>query len=202
MRFLAQLLCAISLVAAKPIDPLSTTHRPQRVLQNPPPERLTSNRRLSHHHTSHFDAAPNSIGLLLTSAGEQKVTHVWLPLGQRIEIREFLPSFSLENHHHCRLSNADIHVVRQTTRPRSLPIQSPSVSRRLSTARRNSRRPSASTRSNALCICTSTRRVRRTVGGKPSLGNGRDPRSRQWRKCCSDALMGWCGWRMSSRSSG
>jgi hypothetical protein len=90
--FLAQLFCAISLVAAKPIDPLSTTNRPQRVLQNPAPERPMSNRRLSHHHTSHFDAAPDSVGLLLTSAGEQKVTHVWLPLGRRIEIREFLSS--------------------------------------------------------------------------------------------------------------
>lgn len=88
MRFIPQLLCAISLVAAKPIDPLLAVHKPQRVLQNASPEHISSNRR-PFHHNSHFDAAPNSVGLLLTSAGEQKVTHVWLPLGKRIETREF-----------------------------------------------------------------------------------------------------------------
>jgi hypothetical protein len=88
MRFLTQLLCAISLVAAKPIDPLSATHKPQRVLREPSPDwRSTSRHPL--HRTSHFDAAPNSIGLLLTSAGEQEVMHVWLPLGKRIETRKF-----------------------------------------------------------------------------------------------------------------
>lgn len=87
MHFLTRLLCAISLVAAKPIDPLATAQRPQRVLQNHAPERLLSHSRPIHH-TSSFDAAPNSVGLLLTSAGKQKVMHVWLPLGKRIETRE------------------------------------------------------------------------------------------------------------------
>lgn len=83
MRFLTQLLYIVSLAAAKPIDPLA---RAQRVPDNHAPER-TSNPR-PFHHNSHFDAAPNSVGLLLTSAGEQKVTHVWLPLGKRIETRK------------------------------------------------------------------------------------------------------------------
>ena len=90
MRFLAQLLCAVSLVAAKPIDPLATTHRLQRVLQNHAPERMLSDTQAVHH-SSNFDAAPNSAGLLLTSAGKQKVMHVWLPLGKRVETRKSAP---------------------------------------------------------------------------------------------------------------
>jgi len=90
MRFLAQLLCACLLVAAKPIDPLATTARLQRVLQNHALERILSNPPALHH-TSNFDAAPNSVGLLLTSAGKQKVMHVWLPLGKRIETRKSAP---------------------------------------------------------------------------------------------------------------
>ena len=88
MRFLAQLLYAVCLVAAKPIDPLATTQRSQRVLQNHAPERLLSHSQPVHH-TSNFDAAPNSVGLLLTSAGKQKVMHVWLSLGKRVETRKF-----------------------------------------------------------------------------------------------------------------
>ena len=87
MRFLTQLLYAVCLVAAKPIGPLPATQRPQRVLQNHAPERLLSHSQPIHH-TSSFDAAPNSVGLLLTSAGKQRVMHVWLPLGKRIETRE------------------------------------------------------------------------------------------------------------------
>ena len=87
MRFLAQLLYAICLVAAKPIDPLATAQRSQRVLQYHTPERLLSHSQPIHHTTS-FDAAPNSVGLLLTSAGKQRVMHVWLPLGKRLETRE------------------------------------------------------------------------------------------------------------------
>ena len=88
MRFVTQLLCAISFVAAKPIDPLATTQQSQRVLQNHTPELTLSNLRPIHHISS-FDAAPNSVGLLLTGAGKQKVMHVWLPLGKRIETRKF-----------------------------------------------------------------------------------------------------------------
>ena len=87
MRFWTQLLCAISLVAAKPIDPLKSAQRSQRVLQNHAPERLLSHSQPIHHTTS-FDAAPNSVGLLLRSAGKQKVMHVWLPLGKRVEARK------------------------------------------------------------------------------------------------------------------
>lgn len=87
MRFLKQLLCAISLAAAKPIGPLATVQRSQRVLQNHAPERLLSHSQPIHHTTA-FDAAPNSVGLLLTSAGKQRVMHVWLPLGKRIETRK------------------------------------------------------------------------------------------------------------------
>ena len=84
MRFLTHFLYAVCLVAAKPIDPLAAA---QRVLQNHAPERLLSHSQPIHHTTS-FDAAPNSVGLLLTSAGKQKVMHVWLPLGKRIETRK------------------------------------------------------------------------------------------------------------------
>jgi hypothetical protein len=87
MRFLTKLLCAISLVAAKPIDPLATQQRSQRVLQHHASEKLLSHSRPIYHTTS-FDAAPNSVGLLLTSAGKQKAMHVWLPLGKRIETRK------------------------------------------------------------------------------------------------------------------
>lgn len=90
MRFLTQLLYAISLVATKPIDPLATAQRSQRVLQNHAPERLLSHSQPIHHTTT-FDAAPDSVGLLLTSAGKQRVMHVWLPLGKRIETRKFAP---------------------------------------------------------------------------------------------------------------
>jgi hypothetical protein len=93
MRFLTKLLCAISLVAAKPIDPLVTAQRSQRVLQNHAPGRLLSHSQPIHHTTS-FDAAPNSVGLLLTSAGKQQVMHVWLPLGKRIETRKSAPQIS------------------------------------------------------------------------------------------------------------
>jgi hypothetical protein len=87
MRFLTKLFCAISLAAAKPIDPRATAQRSQRVLQHQAPEKLLSHPQPIHHTTS-FDAAPNSVGLLLTSAGKQKVMHVWLPLGKRIQTRE------------------------------------------------------------------------------------------------------------------
>jgi hypothetical protein len=87
MHFLAQLLCAYTLVAAKPVDHLATTQRSQRVLQHHAPERMSSDPQAIHH-TSNFDAAPNSVGLLLTSAGKQEVKHVWLPLGKRIETRK------------------------------------------------------------------------------------------------------------------
>jgi hypothetical protein len=90
MRVLAQLLCAVSLVAAKPIDVLATTQRLQRVLQNHAQELVLSDPQAVHH-SSTFDAAPNSVGLLLTSAGKQKVMHVWLPLGKRIETRKSVP---------------------------------------------------------------------------------------------------------------
>ena len=90
MRFLARFLCAVALVAAKPIDPLATTQKSQRVLQNHALERIPSISRPLHH-TSNFDAAPNSVGLLLTSAGKQRVMHVWLPLGKRIETRKCEP---------------------------------------------------------------------------------------------------------------
>lgn len=85
MRFLALLLCALFVVAAKPIDPLPAL--PQRILHDPAAAPLPSIRRPIRH-TVHFDAAPNSVGLLLTSAGEQRVKHVWLPLGKRIETRK------------------------------------------------------------------------------------------------------------------
>lgn len=94
MLFLTQLLYAVSLVAAKPVDPLATAQISQRVLQNHAPERLLEH---SHpiHHTTAFDAAPNSVGLLLTSAGKQRVMHVWLPLGKRIETRKYAPQVSI-----------------------------------------------------------------------------------------------------------
>jgi hypothetical protein len=93
MRFLANFLCVVSLVVAKPIDPLASMQRSQRVLQNHAPEALLSHSQPIHHTTS-FDAAPNSVGLLLTSAGKQKVMHVWLPLGKRIETRKSAPHIS------------------------------------------------------------------------------------------------------------
>lgn len=93
MRFLAHILYVICLVAAKPIDPLATAPRLQRVLQNHAPERLLEHPRPIHHTTA-FDAAPNSVGLLLTSAGKQRVMHVWLPLGKRIETRKSAPHIS------------------------------------------------------------------------------------------------------------
>ncbi|GAB7331822.1 hypothetical protein MBLNU13_g03775t1 [Cladosporium sp. NU13] len=94
MRFVTQLLCAISVVVGKPVDPLATAQRSQRVLQNDAPERLLWHSQPVHH-TSSFDAAPNSVGLLLTSAGKQRVMHVWLPLGKRIETRD---SINLPSH--------------------------------------------------------------------------------------------------------
>jgi len=41
-------------------------------------------------HTSQFlDASPNSIGVLLTTAGgeEEEVLHLWLPIGERVYTR-------------------------------------------------------------------------------------------------------------------
>jgi hypothetical protein len=41
-------------------------------------------------HTSQFlDARPNSIGILLTTAGgeEEEVLHLWLPIGERVYTR-------------------------------------------------------------------------------------------------------------------
>jgi len=92
MRFLARFLCAVALVAAKPIDPLATTQKSQRVLHNHAPRIPSISRPV--HHISNFDAAPNSVGLLLTSAGKQRVMHVWLPLGKRIETRKCEPHIS------------------------------------------------------------------------------------------------------------
>lgn len=49
--------------------------------------------RPKHVPSPHFDAAPNSVGLLLTTpSSEREVTHVWLPLGQRVETRSSLPA--------------------------------------------------------------------------------------------------------------
>ena len=44
-------------------------------------------------HTSQFlDASPNSIGILLTTAGgeEEEVLHLWLPIGERVYTRTSL----------------------------------------------------------------------------------------------------------------
>ena len=38
-------------------------------------------------HSSHLDAAANSVGLLFTTADEEDVGHVWLPLGRRVYTR-------------------------------------------------------------------------------------------------------------------
>ena len=49
-------------------------------------------------HTSQFlDARPNSIGVLLTTAGgeEEEILHLWLPIGERVYTRTSTPSESL-----------------------------------------------------------------------------------------------------------
>jgi hypothetical protein len=71
MRFLAQLLCAFSLVAAKPIEPLATTQRLQRVPQNHAQELVLSDPQAVRH-TSSFDAAPNSVGLIQSQHASQR----------------------------------------------------------------------------------------------------------------------------------
>lgn len=89
LHFLASL--TITTTAASPIDPFAPQAEEglQRILREAdnPHQRPGPPQKSNHH----FDAAPNSVGLLLTTAsgtkGAQEVVHVWLPLGRRVEIR-------------------------------------------------------------------------------------------------------------------
>lgn len=91
MRFRASLFCYAfsSLVTGSPIDRFARKQNSQRILNESKPQPVDASRRLDHHSSAHFDAAPNSVGLLLTSTGAQEVVHVWLPLGTRVETRTF-----------------------------------------------------------------------------------------------------------------
>ncbi|KAK3115269.1 hypothetical protein LTR53_005540 [Teratosphaeriaceae sp. CCFEE 6253] len=43
----------------------------------------------SHRANTHLDAAPNSVGMLFTSADNDEVVHIWLPLGRRVFTRDW-----------------------------------------------------------------------------------------------------------------
>ena len=42
----------------------------------------------AHKSNSHFDAAPNSVGILFTTSDDEEVSHLWLPLNKRVYTRK------------------------------------------------------------------------------------------------------------------
>ncbi|KAK0305650.1 hypothetical protein LTR01_006797 [Friedmanniomyces endolithicus] len=76
-------------------SPQSQAAQSQRRDQPHPPGHLE---RPSRHSSGHLDAAPNSVGMLMTTANHNEddageVLHVWLPLGRRVYTRDdpYLP---------------------------------------------------------------------------------------------------------------
>lgn len=43
------------------------------------------------HYSTYLEPAPNSVGVLFTSAEEEDVVHLWLPLGQKLYTRTDCP---------------------------------------------------------------------------------------------------------------
>ena len=94
---LCQLLLLL-LVFATSSDASTLPHISQEVL-NPPRTYRTLQQPSDLHTSSYLDAAPNSVGVLFTTAGgeEEEVIHLWFPLGARVYARSFpycLPSFT------------------------------------------------------------------------------------------------------------
>ncbi|KAK0334792.1 hypothetical protein LTS16_019574 [Friedmanniomyces endolithicus] len=118
LLYLGAFLTAASAASAKPIRhphyPVAVpSNQQQQLVQpatlrqySPPHQAAQSQRRDQPHHphqpgrhsSGHLDAAPNSVGLLLTTANHNdddaaEVLHVWLPLGRRVYTRDdpYLP---------------------------------------------------------------------------------------------------------------
>ncbi|KAK5721586.1 hypothetical protein LTR15_006175 [Elasticomyces elasticus] len=94
---------AVAAVSAKPIRHVYTAPLDVNIQQQPlelrPMHRPSSMQRPHQSYEpdppsshSHLDAAPNSVGMIFTTTGnsdEDDVLHVWLPLGKRLETRDF-----------------------------------------------------------------------------------------------------------------
>lgn len=69
------LLSNLQIALAQPIDA-------QHILAGLPVQQVSPTN--AQKHSSHLDAAANSVGLLFTTADEEDVGHIWLPLGRRV----------------------------------------------------------------------------------------------------------------------